>query len=59
MTLGMVLGRYGLLYLEVAHRPADGFAVAAVRLTGKVLGPLGWLWLHLSGQWPSRQVCSS
>ncbi|MDT5025067.1 MAG: hypothetical protein QOE61_1493 [Micromonosporaceae bacterium] len=52
MTLGMVLGLYGLLYLEVARRPANGFAVAAVGLTGKVLGPLGWLWLYLSGQWP-------
>jgi small multidrug resistance pump len=41
-----------VLYLEVARRPADGFAVAAVGLTGKVLGPLGWLWLYLSGQWP-------
>jgi small multidrug resistance pump len=30
MTLGMVLGLYGLLYLEVARRPATGFAVAAV-----------------------------
>jgi hypothetical protein len=52
MTLGMVLGLYGLLYLEVARRPADGFPVAAVGLAGKVLGPAGWLWLYLSGQWP-------
>lgn len=52
MTLGMVLALYGLLYLEVARRPADGFAVAAVGLAGKVLGPAGWLWLYLSGQWP-------
>jgi hypothetical protein len=52
MTLGMVLGLYGLLYLEVARRPADGFAIAAVGLIGKVLGPAGWLWLYVSGQWP-------
>lgn len=52
MTLGMVLGLYGLLYLEVARRPLDGFPVAAVGLAGKVLGPAGWLWLYLSGQWP-------
>ncbi len=52
MTLGMVLGLYGLLYLDVALRPAEGLTVAAVGLAGKVLGPLGWLWLYLTGQWP-------
>jgi small multidrug resistance pump len=52
MTLGMVLGLYGLLYLEVARRPAAGFAVAAVGLAGKTLGPAGWLWLYLTGAWP-------
>src|SRR5574342_136065 len=52
MTLGMVLGLYGLLYLEVARRPASGFPIAAVGLAGKVLGPAGWLWLYLSGRWP-------
>jgi hypothetical protein len=52
MTLGMVLGLYGLLYLEVARRPAAGFAIAAVGLAGKMLGPAGWLWLYLTGAWP-------
>lgn len=52
MTLGMVLGLYGLLYLEVARRPAAGFAIAAVGLAGKALGPAGWLWLYLTGAWP-------
>jgi len=52
MTLGMVLGLYGVLYLDVALRPAEGFLVAAVGLAGKMLGPLGWLWLALTHQWP-------
>jgi hypothetical protein len=52
MTLGMVLGLYGVLYLAVAHRPSEGFLIAAVGLAGKLLGPLGWLWLYLTGQWP-------
>ncbi|MGI5196753.1 hypothetical protein ACQEVY_24420 [Streptomyces sp. CA-288835] len=52
MTLGMVLGLYGVLYLAIAHRPSEGFLIAAVGLAGKVLGPLGWLWLYLTGQWP-------
>ncbi|GIH97784.1 hypothetical protein ACFFMN_27470 [Planobispora siamensis] len=52
MTLGMVLGLYGVLYLDVALRPARGFLVAAVGLAGKVLGPLGWMWLAATGRWP-------
>ncbi|MFB9720560.1 hypothetical protein [Planobispora longispora] len=53
MTLGMVLGLYGVLYLDVALRPAHGFLVAAVGLAGKILGPLGWLWLVTTGRWPA------
>jgi hypothetical protein len=52
MTLGMVLGVYGLLYLEAARRPEDGFAIAAVGLLGKVLGPAGWVYLYATGEWP-------
>jgi hypothetical protein len=51
-TLGMVLGLYGLLYLEVARRPTRGFPIAAVGLAGKLLGPAGWIWLYLTGRWP-------
>jgi len=36
----MVLGLYGILYLDVARRPTQGWLVAAVALTGKTLGPL-------------------
>lgn len=50
--LAMVIGLYGLLYLEVARRPEHGRLIAAVGLAGKVLGPLGWLTLHLGGRWP-------
>ena len=51
-TLGMVLGLYGLLYLEVARRPEHGWPTAAVGMTGKVLGPLGLAWLIATGVWP-------
>jgi hypothetical protein len=44
-TLGMVLGLYGILYLDVARRPTQGWLVAAVALTGKILGPLGLAYL--------------
>jgi hypothetical protein len=50
--LAMVVGIYGLLYLEVARRPGEGFAIAAVGLLGKVLGPLGLAVLIVRGVWP-------
>lgn len=50
--LGMVIGVYGLLYLEVARRPEHGFALAAVGLLGKVLGPIGLAGLIARGEWP-------
>lgn len=55
-TLGMVLGLYGLLYLEVAIWPERGWSIAAVGLTGKVLGPLGLAWLIITGVWPFSTV---
>jgi hypothetical protein len=54
--LGMVIGVYGLAYLEVARRPADGFAFAAIGLLGKVLGPIGLAWLLATGAWPPRTL---
>jgi hypothetical protein len=54
--LGMVVGLYGVLYLEVARRPEHGWAAAAIGLTGKVLGPLGLAWLIVTGSWPASTV---
>jgi len=50
--LGMVVGLYGILYFEVARAPERGWLIAAVGLTGKVLGPIGMGWLIASGAWP-------
>jgi hypothetical protein len=50
--LGMVVGLYGILYLEVARVPERGWLIAAVGLAGKVLGPIGLAQLLLSGAWP-------
>src|SRR6476469_7402683 len=50
--LGMVVGLYGILYLEVARVPERGWLLAAVGLAGKILGPIGLAVLILSGQWP-------
>jgi hypothetical protein len=50
--LGMVVGLYGILYLEVARVPERGWLLAAVGLLGKVLGPIGWMQLYGEGKWP-------
>jgi hypothetical protein len=50
--LGMVVGLYGILYLDVARRPERGWMTAAVGLTGKCLGPVGMVWLIRTGAWP-------
>jgi hypothetical protein len=50
--LGMVVGLYGILYYEVARRPERGWLIAAVGLTGKVLGPIGLAVLIAKGTWP-------
>src|SRR5262245_28069924 len=43
--LGMVVGLYGIIYLEVARVPERGWLLAAVGLLGKILGPIGLLML--------------
>lgn len=50
--LGMVVGLYGILYLEVARVPERGWVLAAVGFTGKFLGPIGLAGLLWQGVWP-------
>jgi hypothetical protein len=50
--LGMVVGLYGVLYLEVARRPEHGWLIACVGLLGKILGPVGLFVLLWRGIWP-------
>lgn len=50
--LGMVVGLYGLLYLEVARVPECGWLLAAVGLLGKLLGPAGLAILLWRREWP-------
>ena len=52
--LGMVIGLYGVLYLEVARRPEHGALLAAIGLAGKILGPIGLVGLIATGAWPAR-----
>lgn len=57
--LGMVIGLYGMLYLEVARRPEHGWLIAAVGLTGKILGPIGLAIELVRGTWPvaAAMIC--
>src|SRR5215218_5326702 len=57
--LGMVVGLYGIIYLEVARVPERGWLLAAVGLVGKVLGPIGLLRLIWSGAWPRSTIVLS
>jgi hypothetical protein len=55
-TLAMVIGLYGVLYLSVAAYPEHGWLVAAVGLTGKVLGPIGLAYLLVTRTWPPATI---
>jgi len=56
VCLAMVVGIYGILYLEVARRPENGWLMASVGLVGKILGPLGLAVLIAMGAWPARTL---
>src|SRR6476659_2014735 len=54
--LGMVVGLYGIVYLEVARVPERGWLLAAVGLIGKILGPIGLIRLIVTHEWPSSTI---
>ena len=54
--LGMVVGLYGIVYLEIARLPERGWLLAAVGLLGKLLGPIGLAQLIFTGSWPLASV---
>ncbi len=54
--VGMIVGLYGVIYLEIARKPERGFLLAAVGLTGKILGPIGLLMLVVEGKWKSAAL---
>lgn len=54
--LGMVIGLYGIIYLEIARVPERGWIAAAVGLTGKVVGPLALMAHIVGGDWPATAL---
>lgn len=54
--LGMVIGLYGIIYVDIARVPERGWIPAAVGLTGKVVGPAA-LTVHIvTGSWPATAL---
>jgi hypothetical protein len=53
--LGMVIGVYGAGYAWAALRPEQGKTIIALGLAGKILGPIGWVSILASGEWPIRR----
>lgn len=51
VCVGMVVGLYGLVYLEIARRPERGFLLALVGFIGKILGPIGAIYYIYLGKW--------
>ncbi|HZN62090.1 MAG TPA: hypothetical protein VFC90_06760 [Planctomycetota bacterium] len=54
--LGMVIGVYGAGYAWAAFRPERGKPIIALGLAGKLLGPIGWVAIVASGEWPVRTI---
>ena len=54
--LAMVVGLYGVVYLEIARRPERGFMLALVGFIGKVLGPIGAIYLISTGKWQPAAI---
>lgn len=55
-ALGLVIGLYGVLYLDVARVPERGALIAAVGLAGKIIGPIGLIVLIAKGTWPASSL---
>ncbi|HQU85140.1 MAG TPA: hypothetical protein PKY59_18515 [Pyrinomonadaceae bacterium] len=51
VCVGMVVGLYGIVYLEIARKPERGFILALVGFIGKILGPLGIFYYIYIGKW--------
>lgn len=51
VCVGMVVGLYGVVYLEIARKPERGFVLALVGFVGKILGPLGIFYYIFIGKW--------
>lgn len=51
VCVGMIVGLYGVVYLEIARKPERGFILALVGFVGKILGPIGIFYYIYIGKW--------
>jgi hypothetical protein len=51
VCVGMIVGLYGVVYLEIARNPEKGFVLALVGFVGKILGPIGIIYYMYLGKW--------
>jgi hypothetical protein len=51
VCVGMIVGLYGVVYLEIARKPEKGFVLALVGFVGKILGPIGIIYYMFLGKW--------
>lgn len=49
-AIGFMTLLFGLIYLEVPRLSSS--RLVAIAVLGKFIGPLGWLWASLSGEFP-------
>lgn len=52
--MGFMMALFGLIYLEVPRGVND--RLIAIAVLGKFLGPMGWLWAALSGEFPAQAL---
>ena len=50
--VGMIVGVYGIGYIIAASNPVRHWPIVFVGFLGKLLGPIGFLQMALSGAWP-------
>ncbi len=51
VCVGMIVGLYGVVYLEIARKLEKGFVLALVGFIGKILGPMGIFYYMYIGKW--------
>jgi len=54
--LGMLIGLYGVLYLQIAKSPEAGWWIVEVAFAGKIFGPIAAIWLVAQEVWPGRAL---
>jgi peroxiredoxin len=50
--IGMIVGVFGIGYAVAARDPLRHWSIVLVGLAGKILGPIGFVWVALDGQLP-------